>query len=449
MFGGTEIKLSDSFSAGRLMRFAFPSIIMMVVSSIYGVVDGIIISNFTGVENFAALNLILPYITILGASGLMLGTGGSALVGKILGEGDSERANKIFSLLTYTTIVVGVGLGLFGIYTSDLVASMLGADKAMQDLSYEYSSIMFSFLPFYVLQMYFQSLLTTAERPTLAMIITLVAGVVNVTLDLLFVAQFGWGLRGAAFATGISQIIGGFVPIIFFIYSRKHPEINLHLGSFIWSLQSIFRSCFNGLSESLMSISLAIVSFVYYYILLNNKGSIGVDTYGVLLYFYYVLIATLTEFSRGISPIISFHYGAKNKAELHDLLRKGLGIIFGLSILSELIAQVLASPIVNIFVGHNEELYKYTVYAFRIYSLHFAVTGFNIFISAFFTALNNGWYSGLISMLRTIVFECGCIIAMFLLYGIDRIWWGVTIAESITCILAFVFLLMKQKHYGY
>ena len=269
MFDKIDIKLSDKFNYSRLLRFALPSIVMVLISSIYGVVDGVIVSNYTDVEHFAALNLILPYITLLGAAGLMLGTGGSAMVGKTLGEGKLLRANKVFSLLTYTAIAVGVFLGIFGYLTSDAVAKILGADEAMQHLSFEYSGIIFVFLPWYVLQLYFQSLMTTAERPSLALQITLLAGVTNIALDILFVIYLEQGLKGAAYATGISQVLGGLLPLLYFVFNRK-SNINIKLGVAIWDLKSIYKSCLNGMSEWLMSVSLAIVSFLYYYILLSG-----------------------------------------------------------------------------------------------------------------------------------------------------------------------------------
>ena len=450
MFDQTDIKLSDSFNYSRLFKFALPSIIMVLVTTIYGVVDGIIISNYTDVEHFAALNLILPYITLLGAVGLMLGTGGSALVGKTLGEGQSIQANKIFSLLTYTTFAIGVFLGIFGLLTSDSVANILGADKAMQELSFEYSGILFIFLPCYVLQLYFQSLLTTAERPTLALQITLLAGIVNILLDILFVVYLKLGLSGAACATGISQMLGGFLPLLYFILYSKKLGVNIKLGAAIWEPHSIYKSCLNGLSEWLMSVSLAIVSFIYYYILLSeDRGKIGVDTYGVLLYFSYIFIAVSVGFSRGIAPVISYHFGANDKHELHNLLIRGLLIVFALNIISGIAAQFFSAPLVNIFVGHDKDLYEYTVGAFRIYSLHFFVTGFNIYISAFFTALNNGRYSGWISVLRTIFFESISILTLWKVLGVDNIWWGGTLAESLTILIAFGFLHLKKDFYGY
>ena len=446
MFDKIDIKLSDKFNYSRLLRFALPSIVMVLISSIYGVVDGVIVSNYTDVEHFAALNLILPYITLLGAAGLMLGTGGSAMVGKTLGEGKLLRANKVFSLLTYTAIAVGVFLGIFGYLTSDAVAKILGADEAMQHLSFEYSGIIFVFLPWYVLQLYFQSLMTTAERPSLALQITLLAGVTNIALDILFVIYLEQGLKGAAYATGISQVLGGLLPLLYFVFNRK-SNINIKLGVAIWDLKSIYKSCLNGMSEWLMSVSLAIVSFLYYYILLS--GDIKVDTYGVLLYFSYIFIAVSVGFSRGIAPVISYHYGARDKHELHSLLMKGLLIVLVLSLVSGIIAQVLSAPLSNIFVGHDKGLYEYTVYAFRIYSLHFFVTGFNIYISAFFTALNNGKYSGWISVLRTICFESFSILSLWIILGADKIWWGVTIAEVLTSLIAFSFLFLKRDFYGY
>ena len=423
---------------------------MFLVTSIYGVVDGIIISNYTDVEHFAALNLILPYITLLGAAGLMLGTGGSAMVGKILGEGKNLLANKVFSLLTYTTFAIGVFLGIFGYITSSAVAKILGADETMQLLSFEYSGIMFVFLPWYVLQLYFQSMLTTAERPTLALQITLLVGITNIVLDILFVIYLELGLKGAAYATGISQLLGGLLPLLYFVFNRKESNINIKLGVATWNLKSIYKSCLNGLSEWLMSVSLAIVSFLYYFILLTgDRGEIKVDTYGVLLYLSYIFIAISVGFSRGIAPVISYHYGAGDKHELHSLLMKGLLSVLVLNLVSGIAAQVLSAPLANVFVGHDKGLYEYTVDAFHIYSLHFFITGFNIYISTFFTALNNGKYSGWISVLRTICFESLSILSLWIILGVDKIWWGVIIAEVFTCLIASSFLLLKRNFYGY
>ena len=421
---------------------------MVIITSIYGVVDGVMVSNYVGTTSFAALNLIWPFIAILGSLGLMIGTGGSALVAKNLGEGNNERACNLFSMLTVTAIVVGVVMGVLGFLVVEDVAKLLGAEGEMLAGSVTYGSILLLTLPLYVMQVYFQSLLITAERPKLGMWITIGAGLLHILLDVIFVGFWKWGLVGAAVATSISELFGGGVPLIYFIVKRK-SEMTLRLGSIMLDIKALVQTCFNGLSEFVMQISLSIVSMLYMYQLLRAAGENGVAAYGIMMYFAFTFVAVFIGYGIGCAPVVSYHYGANNTQELKSLLQKGLRLVGIGGIIVVAIAQILARQLCSIFVSYDEELLTLTIHAFRIYSLMFLVTGFNIFSSAFFTALNNGVLSAIISVLRTMVFEAGCVIVLPLIFGIEGIWWSVVVAETTTMLIAFQIIYKNRIRYGY
>lgn len=447
MTQGTQIQLSDHFTFGRLIRFTLPSMLMMIISSIYCVVDGIMVSNYVGTTAFAALNLIWPFVAVIGSFGFMMGTGGSALVAKRLGEKREEEARSIFSLITYTTIAIAVTLGILGrLFVRD-VAILLGAEGELVELCCEYADILLLMMPSYMLQVFYQSLMVTAERPKMGMWITIAAGVMNMLLDVLFIYVFHWGLRGAAWATALSQCIGAIIPLCYFIYCRN--KATLYLGKTHLDFYALRKVSSNGISEFVMNISLSIVSMLYMYKLLAELGENGVSAYGVIMYYAFIFVAVFLGFGIGSAPAISYHYGAKNHDELHSLFVKSLTIVGIAGLLITALAQILSIPLSKSLVGYDHELFDLSVRAFRIYAIHFLVTGFNCYASAFFTALNNGPISALISMLRTIVFEAGCVIVVPILFGIESIWWSVTIAESITLLVTIFLFIHFRKRYDY
>lgn len=440
------IQLSDHFTYARLFRFVLPSIVMMVFTSIYGVVDGLFVSNFAGKTAFASINLIMPFLIILGAMGFMLGTGGTALVSRVLGEGDKERANKYFSMITLFGILLGVILTVVGVLAMRPMAILLGATEAMVDDCVLYGRIVVCFLTSFMLQNMFQSFLIAAERPKFGLLITLAAGVTNMVLDALFVGVFRWGIAGAAIATGISQTVGGVVPLMYFLFSKSSP---LRLRWTKFEAQPLLRSCANGSSELMSNISGSLIGMLYNAQLMRFLGEDGVATYGVLMYVQFIFVAIDIGYSIGCAPIISYHYGARNHSELRNLLTKGLKVMGILGIVMTIAAISLSGTLANIFVGYDATLCELTRHAFHLFSFAFLLAGFNIFLSSFFTALNNGGVSAAISFLRTLVFQAASVILLPMALDVDGLWWAASAAEALAFVVSIGFLLALKGKYHY
>ncbi len=440
------IQLSDHFTYARLFRFVLPSIVMMVFTSIYGVVDGLFVSNFAGKTAFASINLIMPFLIILGAMGFMLGTGGTALVSRVLGEGDKERANEYFSMITLFGILLGVILTVVGVLAMRPMAILLGATEAMVDDCVLYGRIVVCFLTSFMLQNMFQSFLIAAERPKFGLLITLAAGVTNMVLDALFVGVFRWGIAGAAIATGISQTVGGVVPLMYFLFSKSSP---LRLRWTKFEAQPLLRSCANGSSELMSNISGSLIGMLYNAQLMRFLGEDGVATYGVLMYVQFIFVAIDIGYSIGCAPIISYHYGARNHPELRNLLMKGLKVMGILGIVMTIAAISLSGTLANIFVGYDATLCELTRHAFHLFSFAFLLAGFNIFLSSFFTALNNGGVSAAISFLRTLVFQAASVILLPMALDVDGLWWAASAAEALAFVVSIGFLLALKGKYHY
>ncbi len=444
------IQLSDHFTYKKLLRFAFPSIIMMLFTSIYGVVDGIFVSNFVGETQFAAINLIMPFLMICGAIGFMIGTGGTALVSKTLGEGNKERANSLFSMLIYLTIGFAITTAVLGIIFLRPISLLLGAEGALADYCVIYGRIILVTLPAFMLTNIFQSFLITAEKPKLGLYVTVAAGCTNMVLDALFVALFRWGLEGAAIATAVSQLVGGIVPLIFFIRKNSSP---LRLVKFRFDGRALLHACTNGSSEFVTNISFSVVNMLYNFQLISLVGQQGISAYGVIMYVAFIFIAVFIGYSISVAPIIGYHYGAGNHDELKNLLKKSLVIISTASVILTSLAEIGARPLSFIFVGYDESLLNMTIHAFRLYSISYIICGFNIFSSAFFTALNNGPVSATISFMRTFLFQVATLLLLPALlpveYKLDGIWLSVVAAELLSFIVAAAFLIKNRKKYKY
>lgn len=443
-----RISLSDHFTFRRLLAFAFPSIVMMVFTALYSVVDGFFVSNFAGKDEFTAVNLIYPFLMIMGSPGFMLGTGGTALVGKKLGEGKEEEAKRIFSLFVYLGIILGVILGIVSFFLVRNVAILLGAsEETLIDNCAIYGRIILIGLPFFSLQNEFQAFMVTAEKPKLGLAVTLIAGGANIVLDAILVGVFKLGLEGAAAATLVSQILAGSVPLLYFAFPNKS---RLRLTKPLLSAKIVWQGVSNGSSELLSNISMSFVSMLYNAQLMKYAGNDGVAAYGVLMYLGQIFAMIYIGYAVGTAPVFSFHYGAGNHEELKGLLRKSLVIVgcFALAMVGA--SYGLSRPLSLLYVGYDETLLGMTVNAFYIYSLSFAFCGFAIFGSSFFTALNNGLVSAIISFLRTLVFQVAALYLLSYLFGLDGIWWSIDLAELMACFLSlsFIFLMRKKYHYG-
>ena len=440
------IQLSDHFDCKRLLRFTFPSIIMMVFTSIYGVVDGFFVSNYAGKTPFAAVNFIFPVLIILGCPGFMLGTGGSALIAKTMGVGPKTRAPPIFSLLISGGGAAGGVLGAAGIALLPSVAVLLGAEGRLLADCVTYGRIILLAGPFFMLQMEFQCLFATAEKPKLGLTVTVAAGVTNMVLDWLLVGVLRWGLVGAAAATAVSQAVGGVIPLIYF--ARENSSL-LRLTRCPFDGAVLLKTCANGSSELMSNISMSVVSMLYNGQLMAKAGEDGVAAYGVLMYVSMVFQAIFIGYAVGTAPVVGYHHGAGNRGELKGLLRRSVLLIGGFSAAMCLAGETLGRPLSVIFVGYDPELLDMTAHAFAIFSVAFLFSGFAIFGSSFFTALNDGLTSALISFLRTLVFQCAAVIIFPILWGLDGIWWSIVAAEVMAVAVTLAFLTAKRKKYGY
>lgn len=441
-----KIQLSDHFTYTRLLRFVFPSIIMMIFTSIYGVVDGLFVSNYVGKTPFAAINLIMPFLMIMGAIGFMFGTGGSAVVSQALGEGKPDKANQYFSMMVYVVIGCGIVLTLVGLIVLRPIAAAFGAEGEMLENCVIYGRIILCALTAFMLQNVFQSFLVTAERPKLGLAVTIAAGVANMVLDFVFIVIFHWGVVGAAAATAASQLIGGFVPLVYFF--RPNTSL-LKLVKTKTDAGILLKTCINGSSELMTNISLSLVNILYNFQLMRYIGEDGIAAYGVIMYVSFIFIAIFIGYSIGSAPVVGYHYGAGNHAELKGLFRKSLCLISVWNILLTVIAIVTAQPLARIFVGYDAELTALTRRGLCLYSLSFLVTGINIFGSAFFTALGNGVVSAAISFLRTLLLQIAAVLILPLFLGLDGIWLAIVAAELLALIITVGFFIKHGKYYHY
>ena len=441
-----QIQLSDHFTYKKLLRFTMPSIAMMIFTSIYGVVDGFFVSNFVGKVEFTAVNFIMPFLMILSTVGFMIGTGGGALIGKTLGEGDNKKANSLFSMFVYISIALAVVIAAVGIAVLRPVSSLLGAEGQLLDDCVRYGRIVLMGLPFFTLQMEFQTFYVTAEKPNLGLYTTLAAGISNMVLDALLVGVLPFGLEGAAAATALSQAVGGIIPLIYF--ARPNSSI-LKLGKAKYDGQAMLRACTNGSSELMSNISMSLVGMLYNVQLLRYAGEDGVAAYGVLMYVNMIFLAVFIGYVIGTAPVVSFHYGAGNHGELKSLLKKSFVIIGMSSVAMVLLSIVLAKPLSMLFASSHPDLLAMTVRGFYIFSFSFLFAGLAIFGSSFFTALNNGLISAVISFLRTLVFQVAAVMLLPLIFELDGIWISIVVAELAAAALSVAFIFARKNKYHY
>lgn len=440
------MQLSGHFGFRRLLKYTVPSIIMMIFTSVYGVVDGFFVSNYTGKTSFAAVNFIIPVLMVLGCVGFMFGTGGGAVISKTMGEGDRKKASEIFTFIVIASAVLGTALAIIGMFVLKPLAVLFGADGRLLADSVFYGKIILAALPFYVLQFEFQCLFATAGKPKLGLFVTAAAGIANMVLDALFVAVLKWGLGGAAAATAISQFLGGIIPVIYFV--RKNTSL-LRFVKFRFDGKVLLKTCTNGSSELMSNISMSVVSMLYNVQLMKYAGENGVAAYGVLMYVSMIFQAVFIGYSVGSAPIIGYNYGAQNHSELKGLLKNGFLFIGICAVFMFAAGELLSRPLSLMFVGYDEELLDMTAHAFSIFSFSFFLSGFSIFGSSYFTALNDGLTSALISFLRTLVFQIAAVLLFPIIFDLDGIWFSIVAAEIMSVTVTMLFLILKRKKYGY
>ena len=415
-----KIQLSDHFDYSRLIRFVLPCIGTMLFTSIYGIVDGLCVSNFVGKTAFAAVNLIMPVPMLVGTVGFMLGTGGSAIVGITLGEG---------MLLLRP------------------VALMLGAEGEMLDYALRYGRVLMLSLPTFILQNMFQSFFVTAEKPHLGFYFTVGAGCTNMVLDVLLVGILHWSVEGAAIATMLSQVVGGLLPVFYFL-NRKNTSL-LHLSRPQFEGGVLLKACVNGSSELMTNLSMSLVNILYNYQLLRFAGEDGVAAYGVIMYASFLFVAVFVGYAVGSAPIVSYHYGARNHAEVHNLYTKSLRLIGVVAVIMTAVSMLIIPYVAKIFVGYDAELLELTSHAFRVYGLSFLIMGFNVYGSSFFTALGDGVTSALISFLRTLLFQLAAVILLPMVLRIEGVWLAVTAAELAALVVTVYLFITKDKVFHY
>lgn len=441
-----RIQLSDHFTYPKLLRFVLPSIIMMICTSIYSIVDGLFVSNYVGKTPFAAVNLIFPALMVMGTVGFMIGTGGSAIVAKTLGQGDRKNANRYFSMLIYTAIIFGAALSVPGFIFIRPISIALGATGEMIDYCVLYGRILIAGQTAFILQNVFQSFFVVAEKPHLSLALSIAAGLTNFVLDFLFIAVFQWGLAGAAVATITGQAVGGIIPLIYF--ARKNDSL-LRLTRTRLEGRILLRACGNGSSEMLTNLSASLVNILYNFQLIKLAGEDGVAAYGAIMYVCFIFAAIFIGYSIGSAPVISYHYGAGNHDELKNLFRKSLILIGACSVAMTLLAELLASPLTKAFVGYDSALHAMTCWGFRLYAISFLLSGVNAFGSAFFTALNNGVVSAVISFMRTLVFQCVVILVLPVFLKLDGVWLSLPLAETLSLAVTVFFFVRKRNQYHY
>ena len=441
------IQLSEHFTYKKIFRFALPSIVMMVFTSIYGVVDGTFVSNFVGKTPFAAVNLVWPFLMILGAFGFMIGTGGSALVAKTLGENKKEDANRYFTMLITLVIILGILLTIIGLIVLRPLSSALGASGQMLEDCVTYGRTLMIFNTAFMLQSVFQSLFITAEKPRLGLIMTVAAGLTNMVLDALFIAVFRWGLVGAALASGLSQCIGGILPLIYFLSPKNDTALKFVKTKLEGRV--LLKACANGASELMTTVSSSLVSMLYNFQLMRLAGKNGIAAYGAVMYVEFAFVAVFIGYSIGTAPIVSYHYGSGNNDEVKNMLQKSFKIMSVLGITMMVLAQILASPLAKVFVGYDKQLFDMTVHGFRLFSFYFILAGINIYSSSFFTALNNGMISAIISFSRTLGFETLAVIILPIFLQLDGVWLAITVAEICAFVISISFLIAKKEKYHY
>lgn len=441
-----NIQISEHFTTKKLLSFCLPSIIMMIFTSVYGVVDGLFVSNYAGDTAFSAVNFVMPLLMIFGGLGFMFGTGGSAIVAKTIGEGKKDRANEYFTMIVCVNTIVGIILAVLGFIVLKPATVLMGADENMLDYCMKYGKILICAVPFFMLQNIFQSFFVAAGKPDIGLKVSILSGVVNMVFDFLFIGVFNWGVQGAAAATALSQIVGAIIPVFYFASANSSM---LKFVKFRFNKKVILRTCTNGSSELMTNISMSVVNMLYNSQLMKYAGQDGVATYGVIMYVSFIFVSIFIGFSIGSAPIVSYNYGAKNSDELKSILRKSIAVIACTSVAMTVLSQIIAYPLAKIFVGYKPELFELTIHAFRIYAISFMLSGFNIYGSSFFTALNNGIVSAVISFLRTLLFQIVMVIFIPMIFGLNGIWVSIIFAELLALFVTMFFIFRNKSKYGY
>ena len=441
-----QIQLSDHFTYGRLLRFVFPSIVMLIFTSIYSVVDGLFVSNLVGDNALAAINIVWPLAMMVGAFGFMLGSGGSAEIARAMGQGEPERARRYFTSLVLAVIAIGTVLSVLCCLFMEELSRLFGASDLLLEDCVTYGFIMLAGSVPFMLQSCFQSYLLAAERPKLGLWLTVAAGLTNAVLDYVFIGLMDMGVAGAAWATVAGYLVGGIIPLLYFLLPNKSPLRFTRTHAYP---RMLMKSCANGSSELMTNISASAVNVLYNIQVMHLAGEAGVAALSIILYVNFVFISAFIGLGMGAAPLFSYHYGRGNTDELKSLFRKCITVLTVLSVTMAVTSQVFNEPLTRLFVDFDQSLVDMTVHGFRIFAVSFLFAGTNIFGSMFFTALGDGLDSALISFLRTLLFQCGAIWLLPRLWGLDGVWVATTAAELMAICVTVSLFLLRRKRYGY
>ncbi len=420
---------------------------MMLFTSIYVIADGYFVSNWVGKTALAAVNFAYPVLMILGSIGFMFGTGGSALISSRLGEEKPEEANDIFSFIVVFSLLLGILLTILGLIFMERIAYMMGARGELLKNTTIYGKIILTCLPSYILQYEFQCLFVTADKPRLGLYVTVAAGITNIVFDYLLICVFHTGVVGGAAATALSQLVGGVIPLVYFM-KKNSSRLRLRLD-FRFDGKSLIKTMTNGSSEFMSNVSASIVGAIYNLQLLKYAGEDGLAAYSIIMYVGIVFMSLFIGYSVGSAPIISYNYGSGDREHLKSIVKKSFVIISLGAVTMTLLSYLLSRPLGMIFVSYDRELLEFTIHAFRLYAVSFLFCGFSIFSSSLFTALNNGVVSALISFLRTLFFQIVSVLTIPLILGTDGIWLATALAELLSLIFSLSLVIIYRKRYGY
>lgn len=439
-------KLAKKFTFTSLLSFAIPNIMMMIALSMYIIIDGMFISRLIGTTALSAVNMFYPAICFEMAIAIMIATGGSAIVAKKLGEGKQKEAQNNLSFLIVVELLIAIMIAILGnLFTSDII-SFLGASATQAPLSITYAKIIFSFAPAFFLQTAFQTFFVTAGKPSLGLIVTILAGVTNIILDYIFMAFLNMGVAGAAIATGIGYCIPAFVGIFFFLTAKKNP---LHFVRPQFDSNVLLQACVNGSSEMVTNLANAATTFLFNYTLLQFYGENGVASITIILYFQYLFTALYFGYANGIAPIISYSYGKEDKIQLQNIFKNSIIFLIISSLVANIFIHFTINRALTIFTPVNSDVYNITLHGFTIYSLAFIIMGLGIFSSSMFTAFSDGKTSAIISFSRTFIFIVGAILILPILLGELGVWLAVPIAELCGSFVALFYLITKKKFFSY
>lgn len=441
-----DIQLSDHFDYRRLLRFTIPSMLMMIFTSVYGVVDGLCVSNYIGKEALASVNLVWPFSMFCSSIGMMLGTGGAALIARTLGRGQKERAKGLFSMIVAVAIIASLVITVIGMVFMPEIAVILGADEELLPLCITYGRILTLSLVFFVMQQMFQTLLITAERPQLGFGFMVGAGIVNIVLDILFLMVFHWGIEGAAWATLLSCIVGGLGPLIYFLTPNSSL---LRFTRPLWDWRALLKACGNGSSEMVLDLSIPLCTMLYNVQLMKMSGQDGVAAFGVINYVCMIFMGLFIGYLMGMENIVAYHYGAENTQEVQNLRRRSVHLMLGIGLVMCLGAELAAAPLSRFFVGYDGHLTELSTHAFRLYATGFLIMGLNALASSFFTALGNGLVSAIIAFCRTFLFQSVSIFLLPIVLGLDGIWLSLAVGECLCLVVSWWYYRRYKTRYNY